>query len=209
MNFRGSWGIPEPPPKIASPPPLPGLVGLHDLFFKSHVRGVGLGGSPGQLWPNIYVRTYVPEAILDQAARRAGKAVRAVRGAKPRSMSPADQDMNSSTSYVMSLLETMSAIMVVVLSLGLAAVLWRAFLYFLPPQTAHLSTRTTTTTTTETQTTGPMITYPNTVFVTNTGGAYHSTSACGGWSGSRSTRSVTFCQTCAERARSLAAMFAP
>ena len=118
--------------------------------------------------------------------------------------------MNSSASNVMSLLETMSAIMVVVLSLGLAAVLWRALVYLgLPPQTAHLPTRTITTRTTDTQTTGSMITYPNTLFVTNTGGAYHSTSACGGLSGSRSTRSVTFCQTCAERARSLAAMYAP
>ena len=128
---------------------------------------------------------------------------------RPRSMVPAEEP-SPSTSYVMSLLETMSAIMVVVLSLGLAAVLWRAFVYLgLPPQTAHLPTRTTTTTTTYTQTTGSMITYPNTVFVTNTGGTYHSSAACGGLSGSRSTRSVTFCQTCAERARSLAAMYAP
>ena len=127
---------------------------------------------------------------------------------RPRSMVPAEEP-SPSTRYVMSLLETMSAIMVVVLSLGLAAVLWRAVVYLgRPPQTAHLPARTTTTTTTYTQTTGSMITYPNTVFVTNTGGT-HSSAACGGLRCSRTTRSVTFCQTCAERARSLAAMYVP
>ena len=173
-NFRGSWGIPEPPPKIGSPSPPP------PDFIRSH-----FGSSHAKSWKSSTGRL------------------------RPRSMVPAEEP-SPSTSYVMSLLETMSAIMVVVLSLGLAAVLWRAFVYLgLPPQTAHLPTRTTTTTTTYTQTTGSMITYPNTVFVTNTGGTYHSSAACGGLSGSRSTRSVTFCQTCAERARSLAAMYAP
>ena len=43
--------------------------------------------------------------------------------------------------------------------------------------------------------------YPGQVFVTNTGSHYHAISSCGGLSNSRSARSVTFCTTCAERAR--------
>ncbi len=94
--------------------------------------------------------------------------------------------------------------MVVILSFGLAAVLWRIFKYFgeaPTPAGTQVIARTVTTTTIGTQTTGLYNTFPDAVFITNTGTHYHLGRGCGGLSGSRTTRAVTFCQTCSDQVR--------
>ena len=115
--------------------------------------------------------------------------------------------------YILLLMEIVSALIVLLLAVGLVMIGYRILQYLsvkekadIPPPApapATLHARTSMTSVTEismqTETLRPW--YPGQVYVTNTGSHYHAIPSCGGLSNSRSTRSVIFCTTCAGRAR--------
>ena len=115
--------------------------------------------------------------------------------------------------YIMLLFEIASAMVVLMLGIGAVAIAYRIFVYFgtkekMDPPIGSVTRTTKESTTSETSTPTTAVAckpqwYPSQVYVTNTGSHYHAIASCAGLGSSRSTRSVTFCATCAERAHAL------